>query len=130
MLYSLFRVILWRLILMCQRFGTLGSIFLGCVRRKNIYIAYKGGKDSVLKRLDIKFRSREITQKRIQEDLQVYIYIYIYIYTYIYIYIHKYIYIYIYTRVYTYKSTVTPLQAWLWPRGGYRYSSALPRPRR
>jgi hypothetical protein len=27
-------------------------------------------------------------------------------------------------------SKVTPLQARLWPRGGYKYSSTLPRPRR
>ena len=28
------------------------------------------------------------------------------------------------------KGKVIPLQARLWPRGGYRYSSTLPRPQR
>ena len=47
-----------------------------------------------------------------------------------------YIYICIYTYIQTIvefskcKCNVTPLQARLWPTGGLRYSSTLPRPRR
>ena len=46
--------------------NTVSSIFNGGINRKNLlaYTAYEGGTDSVPKRRHIKFRSREITQKK------------------------------------------------------------------
>jgi hypothetical protein len=56
MLYSFFRVIPWRLNFMCKRFGTLCSIFIVGVGRKDWH--------SIPKRRHIIFRRRGIAQRR------------------------------------------------------------------
>jgi hypothetical protein len=64
LLYSYFRVISRRLKLMCRRFGTPCSIFMGSVSRLFPLTAPMKMEQSVPKRRHIKFRRLGITQKK------------------------------------------------------------------
>ena len=65
MLYVFFWVIPRRLNFICRRFGTVCLFYLHRQVGKKIYLlAYEDGTDSVPKRRHIKFRSREINQKK------------------------------------------------------------------
>ena len=59
MLYSLFRVIPWRLNFICRRFGTLCLIF-----SSYLHHLWRWNRQSVPKRRHIKFRRRGITRKK------------------------------------------------------------------